>query len=85
MPGVTTSIVRERSGGRVIVEQEAVSRMMMFSKRVFLLLEVHAEGNTIRFRDAGGRSFSCYEGQWRVSDDGRPDPRQLRTQRETVL
>src|SRR5215218_1815875 len=36
MPGVRTSVVRERSAGRVVVEQEAVSSVLMFSKRVHL-------------------------------------------------
>ena len=67
MPGVTTSIVRERSEERVVIEQEAVSRMMMFSKRVYLLLEVNEEANVLRFRDCAGRSFSLYEGAWRLS------------------
>jgi ribosome-associated toxin RatA of RatAB toxin-antitoxin module len=72
MPGVTTSVVRERSAERVVVEQEAVSRMMMFSKRVYLLLEVNEEANTLRFRDSAGRSFAVYEGAWRLSErDGR--------------
>lgn len=68
MPGVRTSIVRERSAGRVVVEQEAVSRMMMFSKRIHLLLEVREEGDTLRFRDAAGHSFSTYEGTWHLSE-----------------
>lgn len=67
MPGVTTSIVRERSADRVVIEQEAVSRMMIFSKRVYLFLEIHEEANTLRFRDSSGRSFSLYEGTWRLS------------------
>ena len=67
MPGVTTSIVRERSAERVVVEQEAVARIMMFSKRVYLLLEVNEEANVLRFRDSAGRSFSLYEGAWRLS------------------
>lgn len=68
MPGVTTSIVRERSAERVVVEQQAESRMMMFSKRVYLLLEVSEEANVLRFRDSAGRSFSLYEGAWRLSE-----------------
>jgi len=64
MPDVTTSVVRKRFQGGAIVEQEAVARMLMFSKRVHLLLEVHAEGDTVSFRDSSGRSFSCYEGAW---------------------
>ena len=67
MPGVITSIVRQRSAERVVVEQEAVSRMMMFSKRVHLLLEVNEEGNTLRFRDSAYRSFAIYEGAWKLS------------------
>jgi carbon monoxide dehydrogenase subunit G len=72
MPGVTTSVVRDRTPERVIVEQEAVSRMMMFSKRVHLLLEVTEDSNTLRFRDSGGRSFAVYEGAWTLSrmDEG---------------
>lgn len=68
MPGVTSSSVRERSGDRVIIEQEAVSRMMMFSKRVYLVLEVNEEANVLRFRDSSRRSFSMYEGSWRLSE-----------------
>ena len=72
MPGVRSSIVRERSYGRVLVEQEAVSRMMMFSKRIHLLLEVREEVDTLRFRDAAGRSFTTYEGTWHLAErDGR--------------
>jgi carbon monoxide dehydrogenase subunit G len=72
MPGVLTSIVRERSDGRVLVEQEAVSRVMMFSRRVHLLLEVREEGDTLRFKDAAGSSFSTYEGTWQLAErDGR--------------
>ena len=67
MPGVTTSIVRERSAERVVIEQEAVSRIMMFSKRVHLLLEVTEEANTLRFRDSAARSFEFYEGAWRLN------------------
>ena len=40
MPGVDTSIVLERAAGRVVVEQEAVSHLTMFSKRVHLVLEI---------------------------------------------
>ncbi len=67
MPDVKTSIVRERSAGRVLVEQEAVSGMLLFSKRIYLLLDVHEDKDGVRFRDASGRSFSHYEGAWRLS------------------
>lgn len=67
MPDVKTSTVRARSGDRVLVEQEAVSGMLMFSKRIHLLLEVWQDGGTLRFRDASGRSFARYEGAWHVT------------------
>jgi ribosome-associated toxin RatA of RatAB toxin-antitoxin module len=68
MPDVTRSIVRERSEGGAVVEQEAVSRVSVFSKRVHLVLEVTEEGGLVRFRDRCGRSFTQYEGSWRVAE-----------------
>lgn len=67
MPDVRTSIVRERFPGGALVEQEAVARIMLFSKRVHLLLDVRTDGETVRFSDESGRSFSSYEGSWRVA------------------
>lgn len=71
LPNVKTSIVRKRTAGLVVVEQEAVARMMMFSKRVHLVLEITEGPDTIRFRDRCAVSFSQYEGSWRlVARDG---------------
>ena len=67
MPGVETSRVLDRADGLVHVEQEAVSKYLMFSKRVHLLLEVHEESNAIRFRDRCNRSFELYEGAWTIA------------------
>ena len=67
MPDVRVSTVRERRDGAALVEQEAIPRLLMFSKRVHLLLDVRDEGGTIRFRDRCGRSFSRYEGSWRIA------------------
>jgi hypothetical protein len=67
MPDVRTSVVLERSAGRAVVEQEGVSRLMMFSKRVHLVLEITEGADTLRFRDRCGRSFTSYEGAWRMS------------------
>ena len=64
MPDVRKSVVRERGPKRLLVEQEAVSQFMMFSKRVHLLLEVVEDGNAIRFSDQSGKSFSSYHGSW---------------------
>lgn len=63
-----TSVVLERSDGRAIVQQEAVSKVMLFSKRVHLLLEIDEGADTLRFHDRCGRSFVRYEGAWRVFD-----------------
>jgi hypothetical protein len=67
MPDVRTSVVLERSAGRAVVEQEGVSRLMMFSKRVHLVLEITEGADTLRFRDRCGRNFPSYEGTWRMS------------------
>src|SRR5919204_466521 len=68
MPRVRTSIVLERAGDRAVVEQEAVSRVMTFSKRVHLVLEIRETADTLEFRDRCGRSFARYEGRWQVLD-----------------
>jgi carbon monoxide dehydrogenase subunit G len=68
MPDVTRSVIRERRGARVIVEQEAVSRFLMFSKRVHLLLEIAEWDTSITFADTSGQSFSAYVGMWSLSE-----------------
>jgi ribosome-associated toxin RatA of RatAB toxin-antitoxin module len=72
MPEVRTSNVLERADDRAVVEQEAVARFMMFSKRVHLVLEVQEDRGTIRFRDRCGKSFARYEGVWTIAErDGK--------------
>ena len=53
--------------GWAVVEQEAVSGVMMFSKRVHLVLEIEEQPDALIFRDRCGRSFVRYEGAWRLS------------------
>jgi ribosome-associated toxin RatA of RatAB toxin-antitoxin module len=67
MPEVRASTVLERADDRAVVEQEAVARFMMFSKRVHLVLEVQEAAGTIRFRDRCGTSFARYEGRWTLA------------------
>jgi len=67
---VRTSIVRERTATRAVVEQEAVSAVMMFSKRIHLVLDVDEGENNLTFRDRCGRSFLRYEGAWTLSPHG---------------
>jgi ribosome-associated toxin RatA of RatAB toxin-antitoxin module len=72
MPDVRTSRVVSRDAARVVVEQEAVARVLFFSKKVHLRLVVREDGQTIAFRDTCGRSFARYEGTWTVHEaDGR--------------
>ena len=70
MPDVKTSQVRSRTDAGLVVEQEAIAKFMMFSKRVHLVLDVNEEGVTIRFRDRCGKSFAIYEGAWRLTSAG---------------
>ena len=68
-PDVRTSIVRERAPGRLVVEQQAEPRFLMFSRKVHLVLEVTESGDTIRFADRCGTSFTTYEGAWRATNN----------------
>jgi ribosome-associated toxin RatA of RatAB toxin-antitoxin module len=68
MPGIRTSRVLDRDGGVVRVEQEAVSKYLMFSKRVHLVLDVEERAGEIRFQNNCTRSFHIYEGAWRIAD-----------------
>jgi carbon monoxide dehydrogenase subunit G len=70
MPDISSSIVVERTAERTVVEQEAITRVLMFSKRVHIVLAVSEEQNTIRFHDRCGKSFARYEGMWRLIDQG---------------
>ena len=70
MPDVRASNIIERDDERTLVEQEAVARFMMFSKRVHLVLEVQEARGSIRFRDRCGKSFVRYEGVWTIAERG---------------
>ena len=68
MPGIESSVVVERAPGHALVEQQAVSRLLMFRKRVRLQLDVTEQADSLRFRDRSGRSFEKYEGEWRIAE-----------------
>jgi ribosome-associated toxin RatA of RatAB toxin-antitoxin module len=70
MPDVRTSQVVERQNGSVRVEQETVSKFMLFSRRVHLVLDVSEGDEVIRFRDRCARSFVRYEGAWTIRSQG---------------
>ena len=69
MPDVRTSMVRERGTGWAVVEQEAESRLMMFSKRIHLVLLIEEQPDALIFRDRCGQTFVRYEGAWRLSSE----------------
>jgi ribosome-associated toxin RatA of RatAB toxin-antitoxin module len=70
MPDVKTSKVLERAPGRLVVEQRAVSKFMMFSKEVHLVLEVIEAAGSLKFTDRCGKSFKGYDGSWNVEPRG---------------
>jgi carbon monoxide dehydrogenase subunit G len=65
-PGVRRSVVKERDGTRAVVEQEAVSKVMMFSRKVHLVLDIQPQLDALAFRDICGASFVSYQGSWQV-------------------
>jgi ribosome-associated toxin RatA of RatAB toxin-antitoxin module len=68
VPDIRKSLVLERSAEGLVVEQEAVSKMMMFSKRVHLVLKVSETANVITFEDRCGESFKRYAGSWTINE-----------------
>lgn len=70
MPDVRSSAVRARYDDVVVVEQEAVSKFMLFSKKVHLLLEVQEGSRVLSFADTSGKSFESYEGSWTIDEHG---------------
>jgi len=69
MPDVRTSMVRERGAGWAVVEQEAESRLMLFSKHIHLVLLIEEQPDALIFRDRCGQTFARYEGAWRLSSE----------------
>jgi ribosome-associated toxin RatA of RatAB toxin-antitoxin module len=70
MSTVRTSRVLEQTDGRVRLEQEAVSKFMMFTRTVHLVLDVEESDGTIRFRDGCHKSFAVYDGSWTITPQG---------------
>lgn len=68
MPDVRSSTVLERRPGRAVIEQQAVARFLLFSRRIHLVLEVTEGEASIAFRDRSGDSFERYEGVWRIAE-----------------
>ena len=60
---------RERGAGWAVVEQDAESRLMMFSKRIHLVLQIEERPEALIFRDRCGQTFARYDGAWRLSSE----------------
>ena len=67
MPDLRASAVTSRSGSRVTVSQEAVSHFLTFSKQINLLLDINEAPLVLTFADRSGKSFSQYDGAWRLT------------------
>ena len=66
-----SSRVRERQGGAVLLEQEAVAGLLFFRKKVRVTLDVREEPpGRLSFSDSTGKTFEVYEGSWELSDGG---------------
>ena len=67
VPDMEVSRVIERTPAGAIVEQQAVSKFLMFVKRVHLVLDVREAADSVRFTDRCRKSFAIYEGAWVIS------------------
>jgi len=71
--GFVSSMKESRVAGRgdhhVLVEQVAVGRLFLFSRRFRTTLFVEETPPTrITFEDVSGRDFESYRGEWRIED-----------------
>lgn len=69
VPSMRESRVTERTGNHLLVEQIAIGRLFLFSRKVTVVLFVEEEPpGTIRFEDVLRRDFSMYRGEWRIEE-----------------
>jgi hypothetical protein len=60
-----------REGARPLLEQQAQVRVLFFSRRMTVHLDVEEEsGQAIRFTDVSGRDFTTYHGSWTLEPQG---------------
>ena len=68
---IRESRTKERNQSHALVEQVAVGRLLIFSRRLHVLLDVHEEENVgIHFEDKLGRDFLVYKGSWQLVPHG---------------
>ena len=68
MPAVRTSRILERRDNRVVVEQEAVAKFLLFSKQVHLVLDIAEKPASLQFQDRCKQAFSSYSGSWTLEE-----------------
>lgn len=68
---VTRSVLRPAGSSGVLLEQEAIGRAFLVSRKTKVLLELRESPPfEIRFEDKLGEDFRIYEGAWRLSKEG---------------
>jgi carbon monoxide dehydrogenase subunit G len=71
VPGLVSSTQTRRSGARALVAQEASAQVLLFSRRIHVLLDVREEPcRSLTFEDTARTSFRAYRGSWVVSPAG---------------
>jgi carbon monoxide dehydrogenase subunit G len=68
---IRQSTIKQRSGGRVLLEQHGVGRAWIVSLPMHVVLEVREhDQRLLAFRDLCGKSFTTYEGAWEITTIG---------------
>jgi carbon monoxide dehydrogenase subunit G len=64
---IRQSTVKQRSGGRVLLEQHGVGREWIVSLPMHVVLDVREQDQrVVAFSDVCGKSFTTYEGTWEL-------------------
>ena len=68
---IRQSTIKQRSGGRVLLEQHGVGRAWIVSLPMHVVLDVREQDQRVlAFRDVCGKSFTTYEGVWEITTIG---------------
>ncbi|HEX4047830.1 MAG TPA: SRPBCC family protein [Elusimicrobiota bacterium] len=66
----SSRVVETRADGSLLVEQQAIGGMSIFSRTVRVLLEVRRSPGRLLFTDVGRADFLSYSGEWTVRPTG---------------
>ena len=68
---IRQSTIKQRSGGRVLLEQQGAGRAWIISLPMHVVLDVREhDQRMLAFRDVCGKSFTTYEGAWEITTIG---------------